>query len=214
MGQNNALYLYDIARYRISNAPHHLIEDIEYKYSSAFRQIDSMKKHAIELAKQMQLQPKAIEQISKITDDSMKNSRKRVYATSHLPDGHKDDYVITFYCLPIDTMPEKEVFTYTLGCFLKAACYEEGKTLYDVCQFEHGPLYNTFDDMKPELYELCSGQKNRSISLPDAIDEIAMMSPSILNVGRWEETLTGEHSSIRNGEHDYLLKMFRVNIEG
>ena len=46
------LYLYDMACYRISNAGHHMTEDIDYQHSPAYRHMDSMQRSLNTLAKE------------------------------------------------------------------------------------------------------------------------------------------------------------------
>ena len=68
--------------------------------------------------------------------------------------------------------------------------------------------------MKPELNALCSGALNPRIVMPSAAQEVAAFAPSVLNIGRWEETIMDKEESDRNGKFDLMLKVFRVNIEG
>lgn len=209
------LYLYDIACYRISNARHRLTEGVDYQYSPAYRHMDSMQRSLNALAKDKGFPESFLKRANGVTEDSFNDKGiKHLYASIRLPDGSKDDYVVTMYRLFPNREVEKEVYSYTVGRFLLAACYDEGKTLYDVCTFTHGPLYDRFDTMKPELGALCSGALDSRISMPHAAQEVAALAPSVLNIGRWEETLMDKENSDRNGEFDLMLKVFRIAIEG
>lgn len=209
------LYLYDIACYRISSARHHMTEGIDYQHSPAYRHIDSMQRSLNALAKEKGFPQSFFGRSNAITENSFNDKGiKRLYATIYLPDGCKDDYVITLYRLFPNREVEKEIYSYAVGRFLLSSCYDEGKTLYDVCTFTHGPLYDRFETMKPELGALCSGALDSRIAMPNAMEEVAALAPSVLNIGRWEETLTDKESSDRNGEFELMLKVFRVQIEG
>ena len=215
MACENPIYLYDIARYRISAEVHHLTENIDYSYSSAFRRQDSMMRNLRAVANEKNLPPRFFKNLDKITEDSYDDKGiKHLYSSVYLPNGEKDDYVITLYRLYPNRDVERDVYSYTLGRFLKGVVHSDDTTFYDVCTFEHGPLYDRFDTMKPELNALCSGALNPRIVMPSAAQEVAALAPSVLNIGRWEETIMDKEESDRNGKFDLMLKVFRVNIEG